>query len=81
MENYKSDSPPKKRIKKVKFKCQTCSKKIKELYVDLHSCKCSGIYCQNHIQNHQCTFDYRAEFIKNTKNILVKIESDKVQKI
>lgn len=79
MENSKCISPHKKRIKK--FKCEICSKKIKELYVVLHTCKCAGIYCQSHIQNHECTFDYHKEFIKNNKDILVRIESDKLQKI
>ena len=67
METSDCVSPPKERIKKVKFKCKICSKKIKELYVDLHTCKCSGIYCNSHIHNHECTFDYHKEFIKILK--------------
>lgn len=49
-------------------KCFICKKKINNILVDIHTCKCENIYCGNHLDanNHNCSFDYR----KNYKNII-----------
>ena len=43
------------------LKCLICSRKILKIMEDIYTCKCGNKYCGEHIQNHECTFDYKKE--------------------
>jgi hypothetical protein len=61
--------------------CQICNKKINSIYLDLYTCKCSNIYCSGHIQDHKCNYDYKSQYMKILKDQLVKIDSNKFERI
>ena len=61
--------------------CQICNKKINSIYLSIYTCKCSNIYCSGHIQNHKCTYDYKSDNITILKKQLIKVDSNKFERI
>ena len=64
-----------------KLKCFICRKTLSTLMSDIYKCKCEKFCCRYHMHNHDCNFDY----IKFNQDILskelLKIESQKINKI
>ena len=65
----------------VKVKCQICGKKIPMYMQAVYTCKCKGVYCTDHKLNHDCTFDYKAEFREKAKERMPVIEAKKIEPI
>ncbi len=63
-----------------KIYCNSCDKKIKQIYKDIYTCKCLNIVCSNCNATHKCNYDYKKDFIKNNKLQLINLNS-KVEKI
>lgn len=57
-----------------------CNKKIK---ITDYPCKCKNYYCRLHklSENHECTYDYRENWLKSKKIDDLKCVSNKMQKI
>jgi hypothetical protein len=64
-----------------KIKCNECKKKIKSLMLDIHMCKCLKHFCNLHLIDHNCTFDYFKENKKKLHNTLQKMEKEKINDI
>jgi hypothetical protein len=63
-------------------RCKVCNKALNNIMLQtLHTCRCKGLYCREHIINHNCNFDYNKLYLEKTKDELVVIESDKITKI
>ena len=64
-----------------KLKCFICGKTLSKLMSDIYKCKCENFCCRYHMHNHDCKFDY----IKFNQDILskelLKIQSQKINKI
>jgi hypothetical protein len=45
----------------MKYKCEICNKKIRELMIQVFTCKCKGIYCSTHKHAHNCTYNFNAD--------------------
>lgn len=62
----------------VKPRCQCCKKK---LTLTALACRCGGLYCSIHRAdvNHNCTFDYKAEFQKSLSTSMMKITGKKIE--
>lgn len=61
--------------------CTICKKKIKQFMMAVYTCRCKNIYCVSHLHNHNCTFDYHAEFTTKMKKNMPIIVADKIDKI
>lgn len=57
----------------IKYKCAVCNKKIRALMLQMHRCRCSGVYCSGHLHVHNCTYEYHGE-IPTTAVVTEKIE-------
>ena len=68
--------------KKKKNRCCICKKKVGMLGF---KCKCSDehLFCSAHRlpESHECTFDHQSEEKQMLANKLVKVETDKIQRI
>ena len=68
--------------KKKKNRCVICKKKVGMLG---YKCKCSDehLFCALHRlpESHDCTFDHHGEEKRMLANKLVKVESEKIQRI
>lgn len=62
-------------------KCASCNYKIKDIFIEIHTCKCKGIYCNRHKLDHNCLFDYKKQCKENLQNNLHRVVSNKVTKI
>jgi hypothetical protein len=62
-------------------KCIICKKKINDIIKDIYLCKCNNIYCSNHTNNHNCTYDYQNDFKKHIKNNLPLVTFEKINNI
>ena len=58
------------------LRCEICKKKLSKLMIQLHTCKCKGIYCTEHKYIHNCSYDF-----KTNGNTVVKIIANKIDKI
>ena len=56
-------------------KCKLCKKKLNPLFVDAYKCRCKGIFCPRHLQDHNCSFD----FLEHNKPTTESIDSDKLE--
>lgn len=63
-------------MKETTCKCKVCNKKLRELMIQMHTCRCKGIYCSLHKHSHNCEYDYSSE-----KQHDDKISSKKIEKI
>lgn len=61
--------------------CLCCNKKLNILMIDLYTCKCTKIYCRNHMLSHNCTFDYKILNSIQLKDKLPIIVAEKISKI
>ena len=59
-------------------KCKKCGGKISKLMVNIHKCRCKGIYCKQHLHDHDCTFNYNKVFQDKIAKDLAKVEPKKV---
>lgn len=62
------------------MKCLICEKKLHKLMKDLHTCRCQGIYCRQHILDHSCSFDYKKMERENLSKTLPIVIPVKVEK-
>ncbi len=60
--------------------CLICKKKVSALSV-LNVCKCENTYCNTHMNNHNCTYDYKNKHKEQIKNTLILVSFDKIQKL
>ncbi len=65
---------------KMSKSCLICKKKINKIYILIHTCRCNGIYCNDHLHNHHCSFDYKTEYQENMKKEMPVITKQKVIK-
>jgi len=70
--------------KDLKNRCNLgeCNKKL-SLVESTIKCKCGNTYCTLHrySEQHDCTFDYKADSEKARKKILVQVTANKITKI
>ena len=59
------------------MKCETCKRKCL-FFID---CKCEKKLCLKCKDNHKCDFDYKKEGKTQLSKNLVKVESEKINKI
>jgi hypothetical protein len=62
-------------------KCKICNSKIHSLMINIHTCRCKNIYCNLHIHDHNCEFNYNELWQKQAVKSLPKVEKEKIQKI
>ncbi len=62
-------------------KCDTCNKKIKLVEEITSKCKCGKISCGTHRLDHECSYDYKADFQKYNTSILIPVVGSKLEKI
>ncbi len=62
-------------------KCLICKKKINNMMIDIHTCKCKNTYCLDHISEnkHNCLFDYKNEHKNQIKSSLPLVTFDKLK--
>ena len=41
--------------------CAICKKKLKLAQATIGKCKCNDVFCNIHIHNHQCPYDFKKE--------------------
>ena len=62
-------------------KCFVCQKKLKLVVAIKCKCRCTKVFCAEHIQTHKCSFDYKTlqkeKIIKENPEIVC----DKLNKI
>ena len=60
--------------------CNGCNKKLNLCNI---RCKCDKYFCNSHRYSieHNCEYDYNKEHADKLKHQLIKIESDKINKI
>jgi hypothetical protein len=56
---------------KTTARCHTCGQKVISLMLEISTCRCAHIFCGNHLQAHECTFDYLKEFQEKSVSIIV----------
>lgn len=82
VDNINNIKSERKKKKKKTNRCVICNKKVGILGF---KCKCSEehLFCSAHRlpESHKCTFDHRLEEKNMLANKLVKVVSDKIQKI
>lgn len=61
-------------------RCHLCKKKI-SLVESLIPCRCQENFCQNHMNNHECKFDYKLKQQDILVKQLVPTSGIKVEKI
>lgn len=61
--------------------CLICKKKLKNIFISMHTCRCTGIYCHQHIIAHVCDFDYKTVRRQKLKESLVSVIPQKVLKV
>ena len=62
-------------------KCVLCKSKINSCMVNIHTCRCKNIYCNLHMHDHNCTFNYKENWQSNSEKFLPKINGEKIKKI
>lgn len=38
--------------------CKICKKRIHKIMIQVYTCKCSKVYCSEHLHQHDCSFDH-----------------------
>jgi hypothetical protein len=67
-----------------KIKCSICHKKINLIEQLTSKCRCDNYYCKNHKfagVGHDCSYDYKINFVSEFIKQNMKIISVKVDKI
>ena len=49
--------------------------------IKVHTCRCKNIYCNLHMHDHNCEFNYKVEWQNNSKKFLPKINAEKLNKM
>lgn len=63
-----------------KLSCSVCNKHLNPLMEYLYTCKCKGVYCrENHMYNHNCTYDFHKEASQRLKSKLQLIVGSKLR--
>ena len=62
-------------------RCNICNKKVNIMMLDRFTCRCKGVYCNLHLHDHGCNFDYNENFKEKMATELVKVEPSKVNNI
>ena len=62
-------------------KCVLCKSKIHSLMIKVHTCRCKNIYCNLHMHDHNCEFNYKVEWQNNSEKFLPKINGEKLNKM
>ena len=60
-----------------------CNAKISPTQSIIGKCKCNGVHCAKHsfAGDHNCPYDYRAEFEDRARKDNPKIEGEKIRKL
>ncbi len=61
--------------------CNICKKKLNKMMLSIYTCKCNKVYCDTHINSHNCTYDYKRAFECKIKHTLPSIKFQKVEEI
>ena len=56
--------------KERKKRCGKCNKKLKLVFEE---CRCGGKFCNLHLHDHECTFDYRMQRLEKLKKKFLRI--------
>ncbi|KAL3894767.1 MAG: hypothetical protein SGCHY_005082 [Lobulomycetales sp.] len=70
--------PPAKRAKRPRCGHAACKKRLGHIRL---TCRCGGVYCLSHHQDHECSFDYKAqaqEEIRDKNPVVVDSKVDKL---
>jgi hypothetical protein len=60
---------------KTKIICNECGKKIPKLFIQMYTCRCEKRYCNEHLPDHVCTFQYKKMLILQPKINAIKVDS------
>jgi predicted nucleic acid binding AN1-type Zn finger protein len=68
---------------KSKKRCQICRKKMDLVEQLVSKCQCGGCFCRSHSRPvlHNCHIDSGADYRKKLESTMVKVESQKMEKI
>lgn len=58
-------------------RCKKCKRKVNKLMVDVYTCKCSLLFCANHLHDHKCSFDHKKEEKNRLRKNMPVIKSNK----
>lgn len=58
-------------------KCKSCKKKLNVFILEMHKCKCTNVYCNTHLHDHNCSFDHVKAYKKLLDKKLVRIVSNR----
>lgn len=59
---------------KINYKCEICKRKLNRLMLQLHTCRCKGLFCSEHKHDHKCSHDFRPTEAELVKVIAIKID-------
>jgi hypothetical protein len=64
----------------MKKRCECCRLKLP---LTAFPCRCGGYYCSQHRADveHKCSYDYRCDSMKALSTLLVKVESQKLERL
>lgn len=60
-----------------KIKCSVCKNKINSMMKSIHTCRCTMIYCHIHLQDHNCTFNYKEQYAQTKGKELMDNKENK----
>ena len=61
--------------------CAICKKKLKLTQVTIGKCKCNEMFCNIHIHNHQCSYDFKKEHQSQLHTSIKLVEFTKVESV
>lgn len=61
--------------------CFICKKKLKLAQATIGKCKCKYVFCQQHIHNHNCTFNFKMTHQSQLEEKLPVVEHTKIEVI
>ena len=62
------------------LKCKACNKRLNSMLKVMYICRCQNYYCQLHLYEHNCSFNYKHDFFEQNKELL-EIKPKKVESI
>ena len=57
-------------------KCTSCNTKIIFHMTKINTCRCKNVYCNLHIHQHECTFNYKQVWQDDCKKSMPKVYAE-----
>ncbi len=59
----------------MKVHCEVCQVKLRQIMIQMYTCRCKKFYCTTHMNDHNCIVKYKSE------SPIQVIKRNKVEKI